>query len=232
MNINQENLNQDLLKAVHCDDIMPAQKLLAAGADPNCKDDKGKTPLAAAVRYQRRRMALLLLANGANCNCEAYSDGGPDYTTLMEAAHQGDLRTVQALLAGGAKIDHQSSTGLTPVMCAVQKAWGSRKAGCLVIIKVLLAIGADPNRHAKEGMTALMMAAASGCPEAVEILLAHGAHLDNKDDIGMTAYTHAVFNGHQEVADLLVKHGADPSLFTPSPSEAGPGANQPEQNQI
>ncbi len=214
-------INQDLILAVRSDDRITAQKLLVAGADPDTKDVNGTAALALAVRYQRTKMAFILLGNGADPNCKAASDLGPDFTVLMQAAAQGDLPTVYALLASGADIERQSSrAGLTPLMCA---ATGSKQPGSLAIIKVLLVAGADPNRQAEDGETALMKAAVAGRPEAVETLWAHGAHHDTKDNIGMTAYNHAVFNGHQEVADLLLKYGADPSPFTLSSSAAAAG---------
>lgn len=210
---------------IHCDDVILAQKWLAEGMDPNTKDDNGKSALANAVRYQLKEKAFILLGNGADPNSEAWSGSNPNFTVLMEAAQQGDLPMVYALLAAGAEIDHQSSIGLTPLMCAAETS-GTRKAGCLAIIKVLLAAGADPNRQAKEdlgyGMTALIKAASGGCLEIVEALLAHGADPNTKDYIGMTAYNHAVHHGYQKVADLLVKNGADPSAFTASLTGAEP----------
>ena len=226
---NQEKINKELIQAAYDDNLRRAQKSLLVGAVLNAKNQA----LAIAVRYHQKDMACILLGNGTDPNCEAYSERGSglNRTVLIEAASQGDLPTFYALLARDAEIERQSKDGLTPLMCAASPL-PSRKAGCLAIIKVLLAAGADHNRQAEDGKTALIRAAAVGFLQAVEVLLAHGAHLDTKDHVGMTAYNYAVLYKHQEVADLLVEHGADPSLVTPSPSEAGTGTDQPGQNQI
>lgn len=214
---NQENINKELIEAAHSGSLKRAQKALLAGADSKTKNQA----LAIAVRFQRKEMAFILLGNGGDPNSEAYSDSGLglNRAVLTEAASQADLPMADALLAGGAEINHQSKDGLTPLICAVH-ALPSRKAGCLAIIKVFLAIGADPNRKAKDGQTALMRAAGDGWFEAAKILLDQGADPNLKTHLGMTAYNHATLYNHHEVADLLVKHGADPNPFTPSSSAA------------
>jgi hypothetical protein len=208
-------MNNELIQATHANDVLAAQRLLAAGADPNSTDDnRGTSALAWAVRYQRRELARLLLAAGANPNCEAASGADPDFTVLMQAAHQADLPTVLALVTSGAEINHQSGPGATPLMWAVHAS--DRKEGCLEIIKGLLTRGADPNQQdALQGQTALIAAVKIGQVEVVETLLAHGADFTIKDKIGATACTYAI--AHPQLRDLFLKHGADPKSFTTFP---------------
>jgi ankyrin repeat protein len=75
--------------------------LLAKGADPNMKDEKGNTPLLLAATAGATEMIQLLLTQGANVNLGNSSGETP----LIRAVQGRDLATARVLLTAGADPD-------------------------------------------------------------------------------------------------------------------------------
>lgn len=77
-------------------------------------------------------------------------------------------------------------------------------------IRSLLDKGADPNRPGTQGITPLMMAAASedASPESIRPILEAGARIDTRDALGRTALDWALLQGESAVAALLRQRGA------------------------
>lgn len=138
---------------------------------------------------------------------------------LAEAAGEGRIYTVKALVEAGADVNARggirSSTSLME----------ASRGGHLEIVKYLLELEAEVN--ARSGIsftTPLMEAAAAGHGEIVERLLSAGARLDlrgapvNIDHggrityRGKTAFLLAVAGGHIETARKLKTAGADVGL--------------------
>jgi uncharacterized protein len=112
---------------------------------------------------------------------------------LDGAAFHGHWRLCEFLIESGAEVNHaHPETGETPLHAALCKA--NRPAYDLVV-KVLLAHGADPNRATRpsvetgafmrdsrtRGETPLHRAAAFGSEDAIRLLLDAGAIIDAKD---------------------------------------------------
>jgi ankyrin repeat protein len=87
------------------------------------------------------------------------------YTELMSAANNGDLKKVRALLAAGANVDGKGQWDWTPLMCAKDPE----------IVKVLLAAGADASASAGDGSTALVLAMQRQDQAMVQLLKSTGA---------------------------------------------------------
>ncbi len=139
-----------LITAGHQDNIVAAQTLLAAGADPNAVDEAGCSALGWAVRYNRINMAILLLSAGADPNSESVRPGG--LSVLMEVCGEGRVKLLLALLAAGADPNLQSMAARkTAMMMAAAR-------GQLQAVKILLAAGADLNIEDSDGNTALDLA--------------------------------------------------------------------------
>jgi ankyrin repeat protein len=97
------------------------QALIAAKADPNAADSKGRTPLMMAASGPMSPMkpteqqdavyadiVKALIAGGANANAQDKAGKG---TALMIAASNGFAQTVAALLAGGADVALKATNG-------------------------------------------------------------------------------------------------------------------------
>ncbi|HEY8555376.1 MAG TPA: ankyrin repeat domain-containing protein [Burkholderiales bacterium] len=82
------------------------------------------------------------------------------------------------------------------------------KARDAAAVARLAAAGADVNRPAENGQTALMLAAAEGRHELLRALLARGARVDAVNSRGGTALMYAATAGDADAVALLVEHGA------------------------
>ena len=157
-------------------------------------------------------------------------------TPLIEAAKQGDLVRVRALVDQGADVDGPAIDGTTALHWAVHRDDGDI-AGLLIgagvdvtaanrygvapialaslngsapMLARLLAAGADANRAQPEGETALMTAARTGRVEAIRLLLEHGAEVDAAEQWrGQTALMWAAAEGHTAAVRELLEHGAN-----------------------
>lgn len=91
----------------------------------------------------------------------------PDSTPLMRAAADGDLKTVQQILADGAEtnVNALDQAGQSALILACQ----SQKANSDVV-KTLLAAGANVNLRSRNGYTALTWAQARNRSEIVRLL--------------------------------------------------------------
>lgn len=96
--ITAEGLGQGLFKAVERGNIFKVETLLESGADINCVNEEGLTPLFIAVGNNNTEMASFLLMNGANANAK-------DITlrsVLHKAVEVNSPELVEILLEAGA----------------------------------------------------------------------------------------------------------------------------------
>ena len=132
---------------------------------------------------------------------------------LINAAENGDLSRVKALLAKGTEVNARNKNGATPLMMAAYN--GHRD-----VVEVLLDMGADVNAKNNVGMTALIAASYQGHVEVVQALLAKGADVNAKrtDGVaaanGVTALIAASREGHLGVVQMLLSKGADVNAKT------------------
>ena len=108
-------------------------------------------------------LVILLLGTLANVQATPAQD-----QELIDAAEDGDLAMVEALLSAGADVDAKNAAGVTALIYAAYY-------GHTEVIEVLITAGADVNAKANNGATALMIAEAMGHTDIVEILKAAGA---------------------------------------------------------
>jgi len=90
---------------------------------------------------------------------------------LLRAVQDGNLPTVQKLLADGADVNTADSTGGTPLHWAVWKRQSD-------IANVLISSGANVNAENNQGATPLYFASAKGDANMVKLLLEKGARID------------------------------------------------------
>jgi serine/threonine-protein phosphatase 6 regulatory ankyrin repeat subunit B len=127
---------------------------------------------------------------------------------LINAASNGDLRRVKALLAsGGSDVNSRliQFDDVTALMTASYE-------GHLEVVQALLAAKANVNARRNDGGTALMMASQEGHLEVVRALLDAKADVNARRYDGATALMLASQEGHLEVVRTLLDARADVSV--------------------
>ena len=179
------------------------KRLIAGGADLNATDGHGRTPLMIAGYRRDLAAARLLIKAGADLNAldvQRYdlitisavadhvamvklaitSGASPrlvtspyDGTALIAAAHLGHVEVVQALIDGGAPLDHVNNLNWTALIeVIVLGDGGKRHVACL---RALVKAGVNVNIPDGNGVTPLGLARRNGYTEMARILEAAGA---------------------------------------------------------
>jgi quinoprotein dehydrogenase-associated probable ABC transporter substrate-binding protein len=183
-----------------------AEILLENGANPNLSSD-GTTPLIAAVMRDSVPTIDVLLKHGAKIE-----EPGPEgYRPLSMAIADSRYDAAKALIEHGADINAASGEdGLTPLIVAAAQtgpAEGARfvpgSTRPIDIAKMLVDGGANVNAQAKNGMTALMVAATHNSPPMIGLLMDAGADPDLKNSLGQTATDVAKINGNEEAGQAI-----------------------------
>ena len=137
---------------------------LWAGADPNYRDDDGRSALPVAVEHGDLEIVSLLLDAGADPDAVT-ADGEP----VAVVAVRGDETSVLAmLLDAGADPNARGESGIAPLVPAAIE-------GDTEIVRLLLDAGADPNTLAEQDLSVLAIAVDRGNTEVVRLLLDAGA---------------------------------------------------------
>ncbi|OGT81381.1 MAG: hypothetical protein A3J35_03455 [Gammaproteobacteria bacterium RIFCSPLOWO2_02_FULL_52_10] len=235
-----------LVFAARENDSESVKILLASGADVNQVTEYGWSPLLTATQNRFYQLGKLLLENKADPNIANKGGWIPLYIAVDNRNIEGgDYPTRQPdmdhLVYINLLLNHdadpnlrmRSSTetrtifthqwlyedGATPFLRAAQSS-------DLVVMKLLLAHGADPSIATEQGVTPLMVASGIGWVEgvtyewsreanleAVKLILDSGADVNGQDNIdGRTAMMGAAHKGRNEIIQLLVEHGADLSI--------------------
>lgn len=148
-----------------------------------------------AAKQGRADMIDPLVQAGVDIN--AYDDRG--FTPLILAAYNGQLSTVDALMAQGADACRpdrdQGNTAQMGVAFKGEDAVAAR----------LLKAGCDVNARNKAGQTALMMASLFNRTRQVDMLLAAGADRAARDAAGRTAGSVAADQGNDPMARRIAQ---------------------------
>ena len=207
-----DTVDQKLRSPLHCACWSPsehsfaiARLLIDAGADVNLADKDGATPLLVAAAIDRQDIVrLLVLLGGAELNIQDAEGSTP----LMKAIGKGDRKTVSFLLEKGADARLVDVNDISPLHIAAERGKES-------IVKILIEnSNIDIDWVAKNGRTALHLAAKNDRVKVAKLLVAAKAKLDIQDGQQKTPL-HAsaeLKDRGMEMCDLLVKAGADPSI--------------------
>ena len=133
--------------------------------------------------------------------------------SLLEAARDGDIKTVIDLLDKGTDVNEQGANGMTALMAAALN-------GRTEIVRLLLDRGAQADKQNNEGETLLMdIASRSSFTDKTgiaELLLGRGAQINKQDNFGNTALIKVVSvstddtdTSRIEMVKFLLKRGAD-----------------------
>ena len=141
-------------------DMEQIKQMIAMGANINCADEWGRTPLFNAAAYGHSDCVKLLLESGADI---AATD-----SVLAIAAGSGNPECVRILIEAGADVNLTSEDKWTPLHFAAFN-------GHCECVKLLIDKGAKINSRDIDGETPLSKAYQSGCKECIKILKAAGA---------------------------------------------------------
>jgi ankyrin repeat protein len=154
----------DLIAAAERGDAGKVSRLLACGAKPDVRRERGHdTPLLLAARAGHLAVVKHLVDAGAAVNQAHDAMGSP----LQAAVVNGRTDVVRFLLERGASPNERNRFG-DPVL-GLAAARGSP-----AVLRVLLQAGADPNARSRDGWTPLMYAWGDDA-EAVRVLVEYGA---------------------------------------------------------
>jgi len=173
-----------IVAAVANSDASVTARLLAAGADPNAKDEDGRTLVMLGIHSPE--LIQILLARGATLDPNATDNNG--LTLLMHAAASSTIEVVKQLLAKGGDLAARDHEGRTLLMNLPLNSLGDSSAALAEMIAFVVAHGIDVNARDHSGATALH--------HAVRVRLTEFG--------GTTA--------HAGVVRALLAAGADPNL--------------------
>lgn len=117
------------------------ETLLGAGARPDVRDERGRTPLHAACAEGLYQAARLLLTHGADPAARDRFGATPLHAI-------GAPTIVHLLLGHGAELDAADASGTTPLMSACEE-------GAFDVVIALLTAGADVDRRDHAGQRAI-----------------------------------------------------------------------------
>jgi ankyrin repeat protein len=170
-----------------------AEQLVQMGANVDCRDRSGFTPLHVAAADGHPEIAELLLAHGADV--DAKDNNGR--TPLHEASSGGHFEVAEQLFAKGASVDpRDEAMGWTPLHLAVQHEY-------IHIMVLLMKKGADINAWDASGYTSLHLAAMGESKEIADALIKSGATRTLKNVHGQTARDIALQRGVPAVVELF-----------------------------
>lgn len=176
--------------------------------DVDKMDLLGRTPLWWAVRRDDNEKSLMLLQHGADPSI-ANSAGR---SALHNAAAQGNLVLVEALLDHGADVGQRSFEGKTPLQ--VVGVYGGRED--VLIVKRLLAAGARVDERDGYGRTALSLCCFDSHVNVARVLLDHGgADATVPDAKGWLPWHWAVHDGASRILELYLEQGRGCDLGVP-----------------
>ena len=178
--------------------------LLAAGVD---REDKN-IALVFAAENKHAPIVKLLLKAGANVGYQMGISLNRSITALMRAAVEGDVESVELILAHIAKIsgdnikiiDRKNTAGDTALslaaLCNKSK-----------VVSILLNAGANIENSNKKSKTPLMQ---TSCKETATTLLEAGAKVNARTAaFGNTPLLIAAINKRKEVIEVLISYGAE-----------------------
>jgi uncharacterized protein len=204
--------------AVYNNNVELVQRLIAAGADVNARNDYGSSPMSEAGVIGSHDILKALLDAGADVESPTLEG----QSVLMSVVRTPKLQAAELLLQRGANPNaFESWRGQTALMFAATQSQPG-------MVKLLLQHGADPDTASKledwprqvtneprpqsrpfGAMTALHFAAREGCAACAQALVEGGADINKVDPNGITPLLMATLNARWDVAKVLIEAGAD-----------------------
>jgi ankyrin repeat protein len=213
--------NADFVSAVEAGNLALVQQYLQQSESANwCRSDY-VSALSIALQTKNRHMAQLLIDHGANlyswtgagsplkfCGdpeiCEWFRGIRNAAERMAKAASDGDIPTLQAIVAQGFSLELADSLNGRPLYIAAKK-------GNLEMVRALLKLGAKASLAWEENkaFSPLHAAAQEDHFEVAKLLIENGADLNARFANGAMPLHLALHANHPEVAVLLIESGAN-----------------------
>lgn len=115
-------MSNELMAAAHAGDLAQVQRLLAAGADVNVRDENGWSALMhACYNAELKRGFADVVQALIDAGADIEAPIGYGVRPLMLAAGYGETAVVEALLKAGADVQAKNEGGYTALMMVKQK---------------------------------------------------------------------------------------------------------------
>jgi ankyrin repeat protein len=173
--------------------------LLSKGANVNCVNSQGQSPIFFAVKRGNWQSLELLAANGANLNLK-YIAYNKHWSPIFYAISNSDHRCVELLIRYGADLNISDAEKLTPIFYAIPDT---------KLLDLLVKNGANLEFSNIYGRTPIFDAVLSGNPEHVELLLNQGVNVDHADNLGWTPLLYAIERGNERIIFPLLERCKD-----------------------
>lgn len=202
----------ELHQAARVCDADRMRQLLSRHPSLNETDENGMTPLHIAVDSRKTVCVGLLLDAGADPMAPD-RQGRNAFDAGLRIPYLPVMKAIMVLLyKSGQK--QQGPMGAMP--------WSleyAARRGQADVVKMLLALGVDPNATGADGTTPLAEAAFKGDLDSVRVLIAHGARVNALSQAGTQPIHDAALGDRAEVIRELAIHGANINARTRSDAQ-------------
>jgi ankyrin repeat protein len=131
--LNKLSANESLLAAALHGNVQEIKKAMSKGAEVNCKDKNGNTPLNMVAKLSYYNLVRYFIEKGAEVN----TSNNDQITPLHYGVEYNNIKIVQLLLEKGANLDARDNINETPLHWA---GW----TGNIEAARLLLKYGANP----------------------------------------------------------------------------------------
>ncbi|XP_076466141.1 uncharacterized protein LOC143297609 [Babylonia areolata] len=192
LNLRDDSFDAPIHKACRGGHVDSVLTLLKNDADVNARNAFKYTPLHQAVKDRNWMITMMLLSRNPDLSARDCSGRTP----LHLACLHNDVGAAK-MISSRATPNTKDFMGFTPLHSACEK-------GLAVLVKILLAAGADVDAVTKHGQTALYLASQKGYIDIVRLLL----HYDAKVILpgALSAMTVAAERRHFEVWKIITDH--------------------------